>query len=136
MEKTLSIETRRYLERELKDYKENKKMIEELRNDIIEASPKITLGVPRGSNKGNENITNKVYKLMSNNQISRLEHIFNKIEKVLEKLNDTQYEFYIRYFEKGQSKVKICLEMPISERTHERYKKRIIYYLAEELGFL
>lgn len=37
--KKISIEVRRYLERELRDYEENKKYLEELRNDIIDSSP-------------------------------------------------------------------------------------------------
>ena len=37
--KKISIEVRRYLERELRDYEENKSYLEELRNDIIDSSP-------------------------------------------------------------------------------------------------
>lgn len=136
MDNKISIEVRRYLERELRDYKENLKLIEELRDDIILASPIIDLGAPSSPNKGNEAQTSKVYKLITDKQINRLKHICEAIEKVLKRLNNNQYEFYTRYFEKRQSKVKICMEMPISERTHERYKKRIVYYLAEELGYL
>lgn len=66
MDKKISIEVRRYLERELKDYKDNKNIIEELRLDIIEECPKITLGVPGSPNKGNEGQTTKVYNLITN----------------------------------------------------------------------
>ena len=131
----LNKEVKRYLIRELKDYYDNKKIIEELRQDIIDESPKITLGVPKGKNRS-ESMTNKVYKLMTNNKINRLEKMCYKISKVLEGLNDIEYQFFIRCFEKNQSKVKICIEMSISESTFHRYKNKIIYSLAEELGFL
>ncbi len=136
MDKKISIEVRRYLERELRDYKDNLKLIEELRSDIIEASPAVDLGTPGNQNKGNEAQTNKVYKLITDKQINRFKSICEAIERMLKRLNENQYEFYIRCFEKRQSKVRICMEMPISEPTFHRYKNRIIYYLAEELGYL
>ena len=136
MEIKLSKEVRNYLCRELKDYKENKAYIEELRMDIIESSPNIEPGVPGSPNKGNEGQTSKVYILMNNNQINRLQRICNKITKVLEGLDGNQYELYIRHFEKGQSKTKVCIEMHIGEATFHRYKNKIIYGLAEELGFI
>ncbi len=136
MAKKLSKELKRYLESELRDYKDNKKKIEELRNDIIEESPNMTLGTPPSKNKGNEVQTVKVHKLMTNTQINRLTTMCTAIENALSRLNDTQYEFYIRCFEKGQSKVKICIEMPIGEATFHRYKNKIICLLAENLGYV
>ncbi len=136
MDKKISKEVRRYLERELKDYRENKELIKELRLDIIDSSPNITLGVPGSPNKGNEGQTSKVYELITNNMINRLQTICRKIENVLSELDDIRYEFYIRCFEKRQSKVKICMEMPIAEKTYYRYKKYIINKLAEELGYI
>lgn len=41
--KKINIEVRRYLERELRDYEENKKYLEELKNDIIDSSPSTDL---------------------------------------------------------------------------------------------
>lgn len=136
MEVKLSKEVKNYLCRELRDYKENKLLIEELRLDIIEASPNIDLGTPGSPNKGNEGQTSKVYNLMNSNQINRLQRICNKINKVLEGLEQSQYELYVRHFEKGQSKTKVCIEMHIGEATFHRYKNKIIYSLAEELGFI
>lgn len=136
MDRKLSKEVKNYLIRELKDYKDNKKIIEELRMDIIEASPQISLGVPSSPNKGNESQTSKVYKLMTNIKINRLENICYHIEKILSELDGVKYDFYVRCFEKRHSKVKICMETNISEKTYYRYWNCIIYNLAEELGFL
>ena len=136
MNKELSNEVKKYLERELKDYKYNKKKINELRLDIIEESPKVDLGVPSSPNRGSEGQTNKVHRLMTNTIIRRLEDMCYHIEKVLNELDDNKYEFYTRCFEKRQSKVKICMEMPIAEKTYYRYKDKIVYSLAEELGFI
>lgn len=136
MDKKINIEVRKYLERELKDYKKNKVSIEELRLDIIDSSPKITLGVPGSPNKGNEGQTSKVYELMTNNMIKRLQTMCKKINKVLEGLNEEQHELYVRHFENGESKTKVCIEMHIGEATFYRYKNKIIYGLAEELGFI
>lgn len=136
METEISKEVKRYLERELKDYKNNKKIIEELRNNIIDSSNSITLGVPRNPNQGNEVQTQKVYELMTNTRITRLENICYHIEKVIENLDIQKYEFYIKCFEKEHNKIKICMDMPISEKTYYRYKNYIIEKLAEELGFI
>lgn len=134
--KEISNELKRYLERELKDYTNNKRDLEILKLDIIEESPKIDLGVPSSPNKGNECQTSKVYRIMTDRQIKRIENMCYHIERILSMLNDAQYEFYVRYFEKGQSKVKICIEMPISEATFHRYKNKIIILLARELDFI
>ena len=91
--------------------------------------------MPKSQGRG-ETQTEKVYKLSTNAQIKRLESICNAIHKVLNGLNDNQYAFYVLYFEKGLSKIKVCMEMPISESTYDRYKKKIVYKLAEELGFI
>ena len=136
MDRKLSKEVKNYLIRELKDYKDNKKTIEEVRLDIIESSPNIVLGTPSSPNKGNEGQTRKVYELMTNGIIKRLENMCYHIEKVLSELDGTKYEFYVRCFEKRQSKVKICMETHISEKTYYRYRNYVIYNLAEELGFL
>lgn len=136
MQQKIPKETRSYLIRELKDYKDNLKYLEELRMDIIEESPKIDLGTPSSPNKGNEGQTAKVYRLITNMQIKRLSEMCKHINNVLSILDDIKYEFYIRCFEKKQSKVTICLEMPISEETYYRYKKYIVNALAEELGFI
>ncbi len=136
MEIKLKTEVKKYLERELRDYKDNKKLIEELRLDIIEGSPSITLGVPGNPNKGNECQTKKVNDLITNNQINRLENMCKKISKVLDGLDGAQHELYNRHFEKGESKTKICIEMHIGEATFHRYKNKIIYGLAEELGYI
>ena len=136
MDRKLSKEVKNYLIRELKDYKDNKKTIEEVRLDIIESSPNIVLGTPSSPNKGNEGQTAKVYKLMTNKMLERMQTMCNRIHKVLEGLNGAQYELYIRHFEKGESKTKVCIEMHIGEATFHRYKNKIIYGLAEELGFI
>lgn len=136
MNEKLDIAIRRYLERELRDYEKNKAYIEELRLDIIEASPSPELGMPSSPNRGNEQQTSKVDKLINNNQINRLERVTKSIYKVLEGLNEEQYNFYVRYFQRGHGKCKVCLDMPISERTFERYKRRVVYALARELGYL
>ena len=91
--------------------------------------------MPKSQNRS-ENLTDRVYKLNTNAQIKRLEELCLSTQKVLNGLNDSQYKFYVMYFEKGYSKIKVCMEMPISESTYDRYKKRIVYKLAEELGFL
>ena len=136
MEKKLSVEVRRYLERELRDYRDNREYIEELRLDIIESSPKVDLGVPGNPNKGNEGQTAKVQALINSTVIKRLQNICNKIYKVLQGLNGEQYELYVRHFEKGESKTKVCLEMHIGEATFHRYKNKIIYGLAKEIGYM
>ena len=132
----LSNEVKRYLERELKDYEENKKYIEELRLDIIESSPSSDLGMPKSPNRGNEQQTNKLSRLENSKVINRLEKITRSIYKVLEELDDNHYNLYVMHFQKGYNRTKTCYDMPISESTFNRYKNKILKDLAQKLGFL
>lgn len=136
MNNKLRIEVKRYLCRELKDYRENLKKLDELRADIIESSPNIDLGVPSSPNRGNEGQTAKVHELMTNKVITRLLEVCKRISKVLETLNDEEYEVYVRHFENEENATKICYEMHISESTFYRDKNKIIDRLAEEMGYL
>jgi len=136
MNKKLTKEIKNYLEKELRDYTENEELIKELELDIIESSPTSDPGMPGSPNRGNEQQTSKVSELMSNKMIHRLKYTVEAIKKVLKGLNETQKDFYKLYFENGYFKTKVCMDMPIGEATFHRYKNRIIYALAQELGYL
>lgn len=142
MEEQLDDKIKKYLEYELLHYAESKKLIEELRGDIIDSSPSPDLGMPGSPNRGNEGQTQKVYKLLSNTAINRLERICGAIDNVVTRLIPVHKEFYDRYYikynkENAETKrIKICMDMFIEERTYRKYKNRILKDLARELGYL
>lgn len=51
MEERLDRRVKKYLEKELYDYDKNLKALEELREEIIESSPRLELGMPKSPNK-------------------------------------------------------------------------------------
>ena len=90
--------------------------------------------MPGSPNKGNEGQTTKVYNLITNKMITRLQAMCKKIHKVLEGLSGEQYELYVRHFEKGESKTKVCIEMHIGEATFHRYKNQRICNKRARIG--
>lgn len=134
-ERKLSLEVKRYLEKELRDYTKNKEYLKELEEDIIYSSASPEPGMPGSPNRGKEQLTNKVQQLINNTEINRVKRVIRDITKVLEGLNDLEYEVYVRHFKRGQSPIKVCVESPMSERSFFRNKNKIIYKLADEMGF-
>jgi RinA family phage transcriptional activator len=135
MEEKLSFEIKRYLEKELRDYQKNKKELEELRLNIMEESPSKELGMPSSPNRGQEQLTPKVYKLMTNVRLKKLAETVDAIDRVIVGLDDSQLAFFDMYYKRGFGRYKVCMNMPLSEATYFRYKNKIIDSLAEKLGY-
>lgn len=124
-----------YIDFELSNYKTYEKKINEIRNGIIDSSPPPADGQPKGNKKSDPTL-DKVIELSTPLAISRMEYNKACIDKALRKLDKIHNEFFERNYQKEESMVKICNEMPIGERTYYRLKGKIIEYVAREMGMI
>ena len=122
----------KYIEYELYNYNNSKEDIEEMKKQIIETS-----GFNDGQPKGNETIStteNKVIKIISSTAINNTQRILKAIDETLYELGGTYRRFFDMRYIKKEGIVKICNEMPISERSFYNYKDKLVYAVAQKLG--
>ena len=124
-----------YIDYELSNYKFYEKNIENIRKDILVASPPPPDGQPRG-NKTSDPTADKVIQLNTPMAIYRMEYNKDCIERALKKLDIYHNQFFEKNYKDNDDKIKICNEWPMSERTYYRMKKRIIEYVGKEMGLI
>ncbi len=126
-----------YIDYELSNYKLYEKKIKEIREDIIDSSPPPADGQPKG-NKLSDPTADKVMKLTTPLAISRMEYNKECIDKALKRLDEDHKKFFEKNYKEtnGNNKIKVCNEMPIGERTYYRMKRKIIEYVAREMGMI
>ena len=125
-----------YIDYELQHYQENKKKLEELRSDIIEASPEPSDGQPKGQGGTSNPTEGKTVKLMSSISILTLEKTIKAIDTVKDKLNEDYKKFFEFNYIKQAGIVRTCNEIPISERTYYNMKEKIVIAVGQELGLI
>ena len=126
-----------YIDYELSNYKLYEKKIKEIRKNIIDSSPPPADGQPKG-NKTSDPTLDKVMKLTTPLAISRMEYNKECIDKALKRLDVDHNKFFEKNYKEtdGNNKIKVCNEMPIGERTYYRMKRKIIEYVAREMGII
>ncbi len=125
-----------YIDYELQHYQENKKKLEEMRADIIDASPEPSDGQPKGKGETGKPTEGKAIKLMSSIAIVKLENTINAIEKVKSRLNEDYQKFFEFNYIKQAGIVKTCNEIPIGERTYYNMRDKIVFAVGQEMGLL
>lgn len=126
-----------YIDYELTNYKFYEKKINEIRNDIIESSSPPPDGQPKGNKTSNPTLE-KVISLNTPMAIYRMEYNKECIERALNKLDNEHNNFFQKNYVEtdGNNKIKVCNEMPIGERTYYRMKRRLIEFVAREMGMI
>lgn len=125
----------KYIDYELQHYKENKKELERLREEILEKGTSPADGQPRGNAVGKPT-EQKAMKLVSSTAILRIEKNLNAIDRVYNTLNPDYQRFFEWNYLKQAGIVKTCKETGIEERTYYRWKDNIIYNVGMELGLI
>jgi len=129
----LSKNTYRYVENEIKSYKNNKKELEQFKKDIILSTPIKQEG--RGSEVG-DTTAHKAIKISMSKKIANMERHIKAVEKVHGMLDKNKkllmQEMWLnRYTSNGLADA-LC----VSERTIYYWKKYIVYSVAKELNYL
>lgn len=126
----------RMIEAELYCYKESKKELELLREEIIESSPGPGENVQSGLG---DTTKNKAIKLTSSREILEIQRRLTAIEKAIEILENgsEQKKFRLlrmKYFDRRFTDIGIQMELDISERTFYRWRREIVELIANYLG--
>lgn len=127
--------TLKHIEQELYDYKENKKYLEELKLNEIEASP--DPDEPHGS--GTSNPTERIgLRLLSSKEILWLEHRLQAIDRVIELFKQDQVMNLLieyKYFNRDLTDLGVANKLNIGTTTYYRKKKLLLNELKKSLGW-
>lgn len=129
-------EVYRYIEYELLHYEDSKKELENLKMEIIEASPEPSDGQPKCKGGKSDPTEQKAMKLLSNVAITKITKTINAIDRVYSTLNRDYLKFFEWNYIKRAGIVKTCREVNISEKTYYRWKDNIVYSVGRELGLI
>ena len=129
-----------YIDYELTNYKLYEKKIEEIRKDIIDENDSSIDGqpkAPRGSKIYNKTLR-KVIQLNTPLAIARMEQNKECIDRALRKLDADHNKFFKKnYIEtNGNDRIKVCDEIPVSERTYFRMRNKIVEFVGKEMGII
>lgn len=130
----LEKEVYKYIDYELHHYEENKKKLEEIRNDIIESSPMPQDGQPSGKGFTGNPTEKKAIKLITSVAIMKLEDNVIAIDNVYHKLTEDYKRFFDLNYKNKVGIVRTCIEASISEKTYYRWRDSIIEMVANEMG--
>jgi len=134
----LKLAIRRYIESELKDYKETKELLENALTDVIERSPLPEEGsyINSRNNVSKPTERNAVL-LLTNKRIQQMEKTVNAISKVLNMLDKEKYRFVeLRWWECELTPIGIAKEMHMHEQTVYNWQRDIIKLIAVEMGLI
>lgn len=119
---------------ELYHYWDNVKMLEELKEEIIEASPSPPDGLPRGNLRGSPT-ESKIMKLNSRAILVTANKIM-QIENVIKMLNKDEKEVFEVIFKERLSYIQAYMRKEISKSMYYNVKSKIILLIAFEMGYI
>ena len=119
---------------ELYHYWDNVKMLEELKEEIIEASPAPPDGLPRGNLRGSPT-ESKVMKLNSRAILVTANKIM-QIENVIKMLNDNEKEVFEVIFKDRFSHTKAYTQRNVPYNMYYAVRNKVVWLTAYEMGFM
>ena len=126
----LSKELKKRMDRELRQYWENKRKLEKLELDIIEAS---NFG-SNNSNSISDTTSQKAIRLISTRSILYCQERINYVENVLKRLNSFEKQMFERIFKHGSDWLYCEVNFRVSKSTYYNIYNKCIYFLAQEWG--
>lgn len=123
---------KKYIENELYHYIDNKQLIEEMRQDIVDESPTQD-GQPRG-NQTSDPTSRKVTKLISTRTLLIAEKKVNQIDRAYNRLVKEEQEVVDIIFNKGHSQIYAQTHDNISKDSYYNVRNKMIFYTAIEYG--
>lgn len=119
---------------ELYHYWDNVKMLEELKEEIIDASPASPDGQPRGNQRGKPT-ESKVMRLNSRAILVTANKIM-QIENVIKMLNDEEKEVFEVIFKDRLSRIKAYTQRNITYNIYYAVRNKAVWLTAYEMGFM
>lgn len=128
----------RLIEEELRCYKETKKMLEELREDVLDGTNRIE--GPRAEGYTGDPTGSKAIKLTgialteAGRRVAAIERSFEQIKRAGDprRLQSLEMKYFGGYYtDRG-----IAKELGIAESTARRWRKEFVCLVAEKLGWI
>ena len=129
----LSKNTFKYVEQEIRQYKNNLKEMNRLKNDIIQEAPEKQNGRSSGLS---DSTAAKAVKLSMNRKISELEKSQKAIETIYHRLCPDKQSVMEEYWQSRYTNAGLAYKLGVDERTIRRWKQHIVYLVAAELNYL
>lgn len=124
---------KRAVETELYHFEQNKKLLKELEEEIIEETPEIQENFH--SNSISKPTEIKALKLMSTRRIIECSRRINYINKALRRLNEEELKIFDCIFVKGYNQMQAQNKEFISKDTYYNTYRKIIFFVAQEFGY-
>lgn len=132
MKYKLSKELKKRMDRELRQYWDNKKKLEKLELDIIESTA--TSQNLFDSNSVSDITSQKAIKLLSTRSILYCQERIKYVENVINRLNSFEKQMFEKIFKQQYDWVYCEANFHVSRSTYYNIYNKCIYYLAEEWG--
>ncbi len=129
----LSKNTFKYVEQEIRQYKNNLKELNRLKNEIIQETTEKQNG--RSSGLGDSTAA-KAVKLSMDRKISELEKSQKAIETIYDRLCQDKQSVMEEYWQSRYTNAGLAYKLGVDERTIRRWKQQIVYLVAAELNYL
>ena len=124
----------RYIEHELYQYDQNRRDLEEFREDVLEGTPK--LDNPGGSRSGPGDPTaSKGMRLVSSSAIVKTARDLRAIDRALRRLTEDHRAIYELFYRENMPWERVTIEMPTSRRSFFRLRRELVFMVASEMGF-
>ena len=130
MKYKLSKELKKRMDREFRQYWDNKKKLEKLELDIIESNNPGQVN----SNSISDLTSQKAIKLLSTRSILYCQERITYIENVFKRLNSFEKQMFERIFKYGYDWLYCSVNFNISKSTYYNIYNKCLYYLAQEWG--
>ena len=129
----LSKNTFKYVEQEIRQYKNNQKELNRLKNDIILQAPERQEG---RSNAIGNSTASKAVRISMDRKIVDLEKTQKAIETIYQRLCQDKRAVMEEYWIGRYTTSGLADKLGIDERTVRRWKQYIVYSVAAELNYL
>ena len=129
----LSKNTFKYVEQEIRQYKNNQKELNRLKNDIILQAPERQEG---WSNAIGNSTASKAVRISMDRKIVDLEKTQKAIETIYQRLCQDKRAVMEEYWIGRYTTSGLADKLGIDERTVRRWKQYIVYSVAAELNYL
>ena len=120
---------------ELYQFWKNQELIEELRQDIIESSPEPADGQPKGNTTSNT-VEQKTIKMLSSRRIIETERRITYIQEAMKRLSKEEQEIVKIIFKEKYNTTLAETQKYITKDTYYNVYNKIIYYTAQEFGYI
>jgi len=124
----------KYVEHELYNYDNTKKMLQQYREAILESSPgQQEIKVQTGTG---DPTAKKALQLVSSAFIARAEQTIQAIERSLAMLTEDHRKLFKLKYQDCLPWQEVIIELGVSERTYFRMRRELVITVAQQLGLI